>query len=178
MEYNSYLNLSAIRTPEDIYTKHICDTLELNTCDVFKPWKTCIDLGTGGGFPLIPLALTNSWVQFVGIDARRKKINAVEAMLERLHIDNATVLRTRAEDHKKRYDIVVARSVAYAHDLFDLCRRVCRPGGTICRYKVFTYEEDTDVRELCHVFKCTLRTHTYTLPETDQQRILYLIRVP
>lgn len=175
MEYNAYLNLSAIRTSEDIYTKHIVDSLELNQLDILQPWLTCIDIGTGGGFPMLPLAMTNPNVRFVGLDARRKKINAVQAMIEKLWISNAATVWQRAEEHTQRYDIVTARGVTYAHDLFSLCRRVCKRTGTMVRYKQFTYEEDVDIRELCHAQQCTVHAHEYTLPLTEQKRVLYCI---
>ncbi len=82
------------------------------------------DIGTGGGFPLLPLAITNPQVKFNGIDARRKKVDTVNGFIDALHLSNAKVLRGRIEDfaNKKQYqasfDYISARAVGYVDKLF------------------------------------------------------------
>jgi len=114
---NSHTNLSAIRNPEEIQIKHINDALEINKIQHLKPKSTLCDIGTGGGFPLLPIAISNPEVICTGIDSVRKKIDAVNHMIEILKIKNAKALRTRAEDHNEHYDYVTARAVRYIDKL-------------------------------------------------------------
>src|SRR5574344_2087775 len=85
---NSHTNLSAIRDPEGIQIKHINDSLEINKVQHLKPKSTLCDVGTGGGFPLLPIAMSNPDVQCVGIDSTKKKIDAINEMAKHLKIKN------------------------------------------------------------------------------------------
>lgn len=114
---NSHTNLSAIRDPEGIQVKHIQDSLEINKILVLKPKSTLCDVGTGGGFPLLPIAISNPDVQCTGVDSTKKKVEAVNEIISNLKIMNAKVVRTRAEDHKEEYDYVTARAVGYIDKL-------------------------------------------------------------
>jgi 16S rRNA (guanine527-N7)-methyltransferase len=127
MDYNSRLNLSAIRDVEGIYTKHIMDSIIINTLYPLKPNTTLIDIGTGGGFPLLPLAMTNPSVSCTGLDARRKKIDAINAMITTLSIPNATAIRARAEYHRHTYDYISSRATAYITSLIPRTIHLCKP---------------------------------------------------
>ena len=81
IEKNSQLNLSAIRDAEWIKIKHINDSIELNKILKIEEWKSVCDIWTGGGFPLLPLAISNPNVKFIWNDARRKKVDAVNVMI-------------------------------------------------------------------------------------------------
>ena len=77
---NSQINLSAIREPEDIILKHFVDSciLSLYRSDMFFLGSTCLDIGTGGGFPTIPLAILYPDVHFFALDTRKKKIGCIQ----------------------------------------------------------------------------------------------------
>jgi 16S rRNA (guanine527-N7)-methyltransferase len=115
---NSHTNLSAIRDPEGIQVKHIQDSLEINKALIIKPKSTLCDVGTGGGFPLLPIAVSNPEVQCTGIDSTKKKVEAVNEMISKLKIANAKAVRTRAEEYKEEFDYVTARAVSYIDKLF------------------------------------------------------------
>lgn len=100
LEQNQKLNLSAIRDREGVRVKHLQDSLKLLETGLFIPGKFVIDVGTGGGFPLMPLAMSCPETRFLGIDSVRKKTLAVQAMLDKLGVQNAEVLRTRIEDYQ------------------------------------------------------------------------------
>jgi len=93
VEYNSQINLSAIRAPQDIYDKHIVDALEITQLDVIKPKMLVADIGTGGGWPLLALAQYYPETNFVGIDATRKKVNAVRSIADQARLTNVTAQR-------------------------------------------------------------------------------------
>lgn len=120
IEKNSQLNLSAIRDADGVFIKHICDALELERVFMLEKEKSLIDIGTGGGFPLLPIAITNPEITCVGIDSVRKKTIAVNDMIATLGLKNAQVVRTRIEEYKGRsFDYLTARAVAYVDQLLD-----------------------------------------------------------
>lgn len=81
LDRNSKINLSAIRDADGVWEKHILDSLELTTRIDVDDGLQALDLGTGGGFPLLPLATVYPNVQWTGIDARKKKVEAVNQMI-------------------------------------------------------------------------------------------------
>ncbi len=127
MAINAHTNLSAIRDPEGIRIKHIQDSLEINDTIKLKPGSTLCDVGTGGGFPLLPIAMTNPGIRCIGIDSTKKKIEAIKEMIAALHITNVDALRTRAEDHHQTYDYVTARAVGYIDRLLPQIRHLVKP---------------------------------------------------
>gem|GEM_PF-596903 len=80
LDRNTKLNLSAIRDEQSVYDKHIMDALEVLQFDIIKPDMVVADVGTGGGWPLLALAQSYPDTQFVGIDGRRKKMEAVQTI--------------------------------------------------------------------------------------------------
>lgn len=185
LEKNSQINLSAIRDADWVYTKHILDGLEANNHkfvdELFQHAKNMLDIGTWGGFPLLPLAIHYPHIDCYGIDARKKKTLAVEDIALQLWLENVTLHRWRAEDKKLalwRYDIVTARSVTYADPLFDLCFRLIERKGWMIWWKQFTFEEDATVIELSNDVRIIdFKAIRYTLPGLeDQERVLYCMQ--
>ncbi|MEI6774165.1 MAG: 16S rRNA (guanine(527)-N(7))-methyltransferase RsmG [bacterium] len=149
---NTHTNLSAIRDPEDIEIKHIQDSLEINKVLVLKPGSTLCDVGTGGGFPLLPIAISNPGVQCIGIDSTKKKVEAVNEMIGTCKITNAQAIRTRAEDYNKKtttptegFDYVTARAVGYIDKLLPRVHHLIKKGGRLILYKQYSSEEGQDI---------------------------------
>lgn len=113
-EWNAKVNLVSRQDIENIEVRHILHSLAIARCFSFKPGAKLLDLGTGGGFPGIPLAILLPEVQFTLIDGTGKKIAVVQAIIEALGLTNATALHARAEELKMRgaFDFVVTRAVA------------------------------------------------------------------
>jgi len=116
---NSQINLSAIRDAEGVYVKHVLDSLELLKIFSFNPGQVVCDLGTGWGFPLLPLAIENPEVRFVGMDARKKKIDAIASMITdyRLQttdavLSNVDLVWSRVEEY---HNIVISSEVERSH---------------------------------------------------------------
>jgi len=174
---NLHTNLSAIRDPEGIQVKHIQDSLEINKVLILKPKSTLCDVGTGGGFPLLPIAMSNPEVQCTGIDSTQKKVNAVNEMIANLKIPNAKALRTRAENLKESYDYVTARAVRYIDKLLPRIHHLVKKGGKLILYKQYTPEESQDIIHFGKRYRFVIqKKHRYQLFEGDIQRIIYVLK--
>lgn len=145
LEENKKLNLSALRTPELCWTGNVLDSLAfLKLLPQFSTPHSplsILDMGTGGGFPLLPLALCLPEVRFAGLDATRKKIDAVSRIEQALGIVNAELLCGRAEtlghdpSLRETFDVVLSRAVAPVNVLLEYCAPFARPGGAIVLWK-------------------------------------------
>ncbi len=174
---NSHTNLSAIRDPEGIKIKHIQDALEINKIQDFKPKTTLCDIGTGGGFPLLPIAMSHPKLQCTGIDSIRKKVDAVNQMIKNLKLPNVQAIRTRAEVYKEQFDYVTARAVRYIDKLLPWVHHLVKKGGLLILYKQYTPEEDKTIKELAPKYGFRLwKQHEYTLFESDIPRIIYILK--
>ena len=118
-DWNSKINVISRKDMDSLYEKHVLHSLSIATAFEFKAGSTIVDLGTGGGFPGIPLAIFFPEVQFFLIDSIGKKIKVVNAVAEALELKNVTTRHSRIEDIKdKRFDFVVSRAVAPLKDLW------------------------------------------------------------
>lgn len=144
-EYSKVINITAIRDYENIWVKHIIDSLMpfRFVPQLFKRSASILDLGTGGGFPGLPLAIAFSDCNFTLVDSTRKKLDVVDKLISELKIENAKTFWGRAEmmNSTYKYDIVVARSVAYLPKLLEISMRLIKKGGTLIAYKTFNEEE-------------------------------------
>jgi 16S rRNA (guanine527-N7)-methyltransferase len=117
-EWNSKINVISRKDIESLYEKHVLHSLSIAAVFEWQPGMEVIDIGTGGGFPGIPLAIFFPEVQFHLVDSIGKKIKVVNAVAESLQLNNVTTQHSRAEDIKtKRFDTVVSRAVAPLKDL-------------------------------------------------------------
>lgn len=180
LEYNQQLNLSAIRDEEGIKIKHIADAMELTKILDLGAYRTLADVGTGGGFPLLALSMYNQANQLglslTGIDARRKKIDAINAMIQKLGLPDTIAVRTRVEEHHQTYDVVTARAVAYADVIIPRCVPLCKKWGRICLYKEYKEEEKQTILKQAKHYNLTLvNEHHYSLYDGDITRVLYIL---
>jgi 16S rRNA (guanine527-N7)-methyltransferase len=182
---NSQINLSAIRDAQGVYVKHILDSLELVKIFAFQPGQVVCDLGTGGGFPLLPLAIENPQVHFVGMDARKKKIDAIESIVESLslkvtsstYLESVHLLWTRVEEYRwPKFDVVMARAVAHVEKLIPWMLGIVKKGGTLILYKECKEEEKQMLVTLCQQYKLSIKKeHKYVLFDGDVDRVIYVL---
>lgn len=118
-EWNKKINVISRKDIDNFYIHHVLHSLSIAAVFDFVPGMRVLDLGCGGGFPGVPLAIFFPDVQFHLVDSIQKKLTVVKAICTELEIKNITVQHTRAEDIKdKKFDVVVSRAVAPLKELW------------------------------------------------------------
>jgi 16S rRNA (guanine527-N7)-methyltransferase len=138
-EWNQKINLVSRADIGELFLKHILHSLAIARITGFLPGARILDAGAGGGFPGIPLAILFPEARFTMADSIRKKIAAVNDMIGKLPLQNATAVWSRVEDMEGNYDFVVSRAVGSMARLYELTSAKVRrgdrhslPNGIIC----------------------------------------------
>jgi len=135
IEWNKKFNLTAITNPDDIKIKHFEDSLSLLKVIDLKD-QSVIDIGSGAGFPGIPLKIARPEIKLTLLDATRKKTEFLKHIVKVLNLKDVEIIWGRAEEKAKPiYDIVVARAVAKMPTLVKYCLPFVKPGGLFIAYK-------------------------------------------
>jgi len=138
IDWNTKINLTAITEPEEIIKKHFCDSL--SSLSFIKKGAKLADIGTGAGFPGIPLAIMRPDVDVLLIDSLNKRIKFLDTVISELGLENVNTIHLRAEEggrNKLRdsFDIATARAVASLNVLCEYCLPYVKPGGMFLSYK-------------------------------------------
>lgn len=120
--WNQQINLISRNDLENLYERHVLHSLAISKVINFQPGQTVLDVGTGGGFPGIPLAILFPQVKFHLVDSIGKKINVVRTLIQELELDNVFAEQIRAEELKKTYDVIVSRAVTSLPDFVELVK--------------------------------------------------------
>jgi 16S rRNA (guanine(527)-N(7))-methyltransferase RsmG len=140
LEWNKRMNLTAITEPEDIAIKHFLDSLLLLKCVKPPQGESVIDVGTGAGFPGLPLKIARPDLRLTLLDSSAKRVCFLQAAAKALGIE-AEAIQGRAEElgqkpgHREGYGLVTARAVAALPVLCEYCLPLARPGGTFAALK-------------------------------------------
>lgn len=170
-EVNSVINISAIRTESDVYIKHYLDSI--------YPYKyfsgRCCDVGCGGGFPCLPLAIATG-LEFVGLDSVGKKLTLINRCVKEMGLNNISAVHARAEDLAKQgesFDTVSARAVSDVDKTLTYCAPLAKCGGKIVLYK--TQNDNPAQKYTENKLNVKLIEATdYLLPNTDIKRRVFV----
>lgn len=111
-DWNQKINVVSRKDIDELYLRHVLHSLGIAKLIQFRPGTAILDVGTGGGFPGVPLAILFPEVHFTLVDSIAKKIRVVEDVVEGLNLMNVTVVNSRVEELQGQFDFVVSRAVA------------------------------------------------------------------
>ena len=179
IKYNEVMNLTSITEYDEVYIKHFYDSLLLTkVLDINN--KTLCDVGSGAGFPGIPLAIfTNAKVSI--IDALQKRINFLNDVIKELDLNNVLAYHIRAEEYVKTkrsgFDVVTARAVAKLNVLAELCLPLVKVGGYFIALKGSNEEELKEANKALDILGASLvKTYSFDLPNEMGKRHIYLLK--
>ena len=144
IEYNENVNLTRITDLEEVYIKHFLDSiLVINLLD-FNKINSLIDMGSGAGFPGIPLKILYPHLEVLLVDARKKKLVFIDKLIDKLNLDKTTTLHARLEklSFDKKYDLATARALTNLSTISSYAYPIINSSGYIISYKSVSYEEE------------------------------------
>lgn len=148
LEENSKINLISKNEEKFLWEKHVFDSLgaelffEKHSPNTHE--KTLIDIGTGGGFPAVPLAIRYPDLKITALDSIRKKLTAIENITRDLEINNLEILHERAENLTTKYDFVTSRAVATLDKISQYALPLLKKGGYFIAYKSRKTDEEIE----------------------------------
>ena len=176
-EYCQKVNLTAIRDREGIIEKHLIDSVLPLTLTEVQQGAKCLDIGTGAGFPAVPMMICRPDLRFTLLDAQRKRTVYLQQLLERLEL-RAEVIHGRAEELCRRdgyrggYDMVTARAVGSLPLLLDYAQPFLREGGRFVALRGSAEEPQEELQKALKKLKMTqVQELCYRLPEGDGRRL-------
>lgn len=181
-QWNENINLTAIIEPKDILQKHFIDSLTI------MPYITknarVVDVGTGAGFPAIPIKIADDTLQITLIDALNKRLNFLKEVIDQLDISNVQIVHTRAEDAGKNkalrenFDIAVSRAVAPMQVLVEYLLPLVKVGGQcICMKGSNIEEELKDSKKAISILGGEIeQVVNFDLPNSDIARNVVVIK--
>ncbi len=148
--WNEKVNLTAITAPQEVAVKHVVDSLSCYDEKYFPAAAAVVDVGTGAGFPGLPLKIYRPDIRLTLLDSLNKRLNFLREVIERLGLTGVEVVHARAEeagrqkDHRDRYTVATSRAVARLNALAEFCLPFVAVGGHFVALKGAQYREELD----------------------------------
>lgn len=150
VDWNNKINLTAITEPDEVAVKHMIDSLSCYDAAVFTPGCSVIDVGTGAGFPGLPLKMIHSDIKLTLLDSLNKRVNFLQQVVDSLQLKEVAVIHSRAEEgakqklYREQYHVAVSRAVARLNVLCELCMPFVKPGGYFVALKGAQYQQEAE----------------------------------
>ena len=186
VDWNSRMNLTSITEFDQVLKKHFVDSISLLSYESISSSSKIIDVGTGAGFPGIPLKILLPDTEIVLMDSLNKRITFLNEVISNLNLKNICAIHSRAEDlsrnnnHREAYDYCVSRAVANLSTLSEYCLPFVKLGGKFISYKSGDYDKElSDSKNAINILGGNiLKVESFNLPDTDISRaFVFIVKV-
>ena len=181
LEWNKFMNLTAVCEEKEIIIKHFVDSMTIVKYVDNHNCKKIADIGTGAGFPGIPLKIIRPDVEVVLLDSLGKRVNFLNTVINELNLEKISAIHTRAEDGgrdkklREKFDCATARAVAPMNILLEYCMPFVKKGGCFIAMKGAT-EDDSYENALIELSGKVESENVFTLPESDFARRIICVK--
>lgn len=180
-EYNKKFNLTSITNDNEIYLKHFYDSLCIMKAQELLNSSSLLDIGTGAGFPGIPVAIVNKDIKITLVESNKKKCEFLKVVKDSLNLQNVEIINARAEDfaktNREKFEVATSRAVANLSILLELEFPALSVGGVLIALKSNVQEELENSKSILKELNGTIKnTIEYTLPYEESKRTLLIIQ--
>lgn len=180
-EYNKKFNLTSITNDNEIYLKHFYDSLCITKAKELLNASSLLDIGTGAGFPGIPVAIVNKDIKITLVESNKKKCEFLKVVKDSLNLQNVEIINARAEDfaktNREKFEVATSRAVANLSILLELEFPALSVGGVLIALKSNVQEELENSKSILKELNGTIKnTIEYTLPYEESKRTLLIIQ--
>ncbi|MBQ8057403.1 MAG: 16S rRNA (guanine(527)-N(7))-methyltransferase RsmG [Ruminococcus sp.] len=185
IEWNEKMNLTALTEPVDVALKHFCDSILLLSYADIPKHSSLIDVGTGAGFPSVPIKIVRPDIKLCLLDSLNKRLTFLNEVVSELGLSDVKIVHARAEDGAKKaelrekFDFATSRAVAQLNVLSEYCLPYVRVGGAFLAMKgKYSEEEISNAKSAIKTLGGkTVKVDTYNLADTSERTIINIKKI-